>query len=263
MNTRLLFPPFIFCAFIFLTLSSAPEANGQSQNNRDEAATRNANPSRTEVSREDVSSRGEARSRTPERNIQTRQTQNNRGAAGVPRVNPDRSNRPEENISRGERRPEPRTQSDHTQNRDGSRVRNPIPPRQDEADDHTATGSKKYKPGPRRTIIYNPKSQSVAICRSGREWLDIPKEYFPTPGSYRLWISGWSPWEQPSPTPHYDMVLYAPAGSRILYRPVFDDLHIYVLMTDPEQYGRVREMRIYDLHSGRYIRTERNWRYPQ
>lgn len=75
MKTRLTLPAFLLCAVLFLTVSTTSISSGQPQNNRGASGIRHANPPRVDRADEYVYSRGEVRSRTPERRIRSGQPQ--------------------------------------------------------------------------------------------------------------------------------------------------------------------------------------------
>src|ERR671930_2006323 len=88
--------------------------------------------------------------------------------------------------------------------------------------------------------------------------LGVPPGHLPDPGECRLWYPGIAPGQQPRPRsrPCEGLADVAPAGSWVVYRPVYDRRLVYVRIVDDRRPGIVIRVRIYDYDTYRFVREE-------
>jgi hypothetical protein len=86
-----------------------------------------------------------------------------------------------------------------------------------------------------------------------RSPLQIPPAQLPSPGECRLWKPGRPLREQPRPGPCAQVEPTAPPEAWVLYRPSQDPRLVHVRVVDPEQAGRVIQVRVYDAARGTYL----------
>ena len=110
-----------------------------------------------------------------------------------------------------------------------------------------------------RTVILDPSPDvraangAVATAR-----LDVPPGHLPNEGECRIWIPGTPPGRQPRPKsrPCAGIESLAPAGSRIIYRPLENRKLVYVREVDARRAGLVIRTRIFDKETTRLLREE-------
>lgn len=83
--------------------------------------------------------------------------------------------------------------------------------------------------------------------------LTIPPAQFPRPGECRLWKQGRPAKEQSPPGDCAQVEPTAPPESWILFRPKQDPRLVHVRVVDPDQAGRVIQVRVYDAARGTYL----------
>jgi hypothetical protein len=83
--------------------------------------------------------------------------------------------------------------------------------------------------------------------------LGIPPAQLPSAGECRLWYPGRPLREQPRAGSCAQIEPAAPPESWILYRPSQDPRLVQVRIVDPDQAGRVTQVRVYDAVRGTYL----------
>jgi hypothetical protein len=83
--------------------------------------------------------------------------------------------------------------------------------------------------------------------------LTIPPAQFPRPGECRLWKQGRPAKEQSPAGACAQIEPTAPPESWILFRPKQDPRLVHVRVVDPDQAGRVIQVRVYDAARGTYL----------
>lgn len=83
--------------------------------------------------------------------------------------------------------------------------------------------------------------------------LGVPLAQLPPSGACRLWHPGRPVRDQPRPGPCASIEPTAPPESWILFRPSQDPRLVHVRVVDPEQAGRVTQVRVYDAARGTYL----------
>jgi hypothetical protein len=86
-----------------------------------------------------------------------------------------------------------------------------------------------------------------------RSPLGIPLAALPPAGACRLWKAGRPVREQARAGACAEIEPTAPPGSWILYRPSQDPRLVHVRVVDPDQAGRVTQVRVYDAERGTYL----------
>ena len=88
--------------------------------------------------------------------------------------------------------------------------------------------------------------------------LGVPPGQLPDPGECRIWYPGARPSRQPRPRsrPCEDIGDIAPAGSWIIYRPVYDRRLVYVRVVDDRRAGYVTRVWLYDYDTYQFVREE-------
>jgi hypothetical protein len=86
-----------------------------------------------------------------------------------------------------------------------------------------------------------------------RSPLRVPPAELPASGECRLWKPGRPVKEQPRPGSCAQIEPAAPPESWVLYRPSQDPRLVHVRVVDPEQAGRVVQVRVYDAARGTYL----------
>lgn len=71
-----------------------------------------------------------------------------------------------------------------------------------------------------------------------------------------MWIPGDPPGHQAKPRSCSNIESSAPAGSRIIYRPIEDKKVVHVKVVDQYRPGIVVAVRVYDVASGSLLREE-------
>ena len=92
--------------------------------------------------------------------------------------------------------------------------------------------------------------------KSSASKLGIPPGHLPPPGQCRVWIPGDPPGHQAKPRSCSNIESSAPAGSRIIYRPIEDKKVVHVKVVDQYRPGIVVAVRVYDVASGSLLREE-------
>ena len=83
--------------------------------------------------------------------------------------------------------------------------------------------------------------------------LRVPSAQLPSIGECRLWYPERPVKEQPRSGPCAQVEPTAPPESWVLYRPSQDPRLVHVRVVDPEQAGRVVQVRVYDAARGTYL----------
>ena len=83
--------------------------------------------------------------------------------------------------------------------------------------------------------------------------LPVPSAQLPALGECRLWHPGRPPREQPRAGSCAQIEPTAPPESWVVYRPSQDPRLVHVRVVDPEQAGRVVQVRVYDAARGTYL----------
>ena len=83
--------------------------------------------------------------------------------------------------------------------------------------------------------------------------LRVPSAQLPPIGECRLWYPERPAKEQPRSGPCTQIEPTAPPESWVLYRPSQDPRLVHVRVVDPEQAGRVVQVRVYDAARGTYL----------
>jgi hypothetical protein len=86
-----------------------------------------------------------------------------------------------------------------------------------------------------------------------RSPLRIPPTALPAPGTCRLWKPGRPVREQAPAGDCAQIEPAAPPESWILFRPRQDPRLVHVRIVDPDQVGRVTQVRVYDAERGTYL----------
>ncbi|HVQ46184.1 MAG TPA: hypothetical protein VMS62_05085 [Gemmatimonadales bacterium] len=86
-----------------------------------------------------------------------------------------------------------------------------------------------------------------------RSPLGIPASALPPAGACRLWKPGRPVREQAPVGVCAQIEPSAPPESWILYRPSQDPRLVHVRVVDPDQAGRVTQVRVYDAERGTYL----------
>jgi len=86
--------------------------------------------------------------------------------------------------------------------------------------------------------------------------LPVPLSQLPARGECRLWIPEKPPKNQARPGPCAQIEPSAPPESWILFRPSQDPRLVHVRVIDPEQAGRVVQVRVYDAARGTYLGSQ-------
>src|SRR5438552_1285244 len=88
--------------------------------------------------------------------------------------------------------------------------------------------------------------------------LGVPPGQLPDPGECRIWYPGARPGRQPRPRsrPCEGIGDIAPAGSWIIYRPVYDRRLVYVRVVDDRRAGYVTRVWLYDYETYQFVREE-------
>jgi hypothetical protein len=86
--------------------------------------------------------------------------------------------------------------------------------------------------------------------------LNIPPSQLPPPGQCRLWNSKRPMKEQPRSRSCPEIESTAPPDSWILYRPSQDPRLVHVRIVDPDEAGRVIQVRVYDAARGTYLGSQ-------
>jgi len=88
--------------------------------------------------------------------------------------------------------------------------------------------------------------------------LGVPPGQLPDPGECRIWYPGDRPGRQPRPRsrPCEGIGDIAPAGSWIIYRPVYDRRLVYVRVVDDRRAGYVTRVWLYDYETYQFVREE-------
>jgi hypothetical protein len=92
--------------------------------------------------------------------------------------------------------------------------------------------------------------------------LTIPATQLPRPGECRLWKQGRPAKEQSPPGPCAQIEPTAPPESWILFRPQQDPRLVHVRVVDPDQAGRVIQVRVYDAARGTYLGSKQQRARP-
>ena len=119
------------------------------------------------------------------------------------------------------------------------------------------------------TVIVRPPAQQpppeqtppVQAPRPGPSYavtLGVPPGQLPDPGECRIWYPGDRPGRQPRPRsrPCEGIGDIAPAGSWIIYRPVYDRRLVYVRVVDDRRAGYVTRVWLYDYETYQFVREE-------
>ncbi|HET6778288.1 MAG TPA: hypothetical protein VFH26_05330 [Gemmatimonadales bacterium] len=83
--------------------------------------------------------------------------------------------------------------------------------------------------------------------------LRVPSAQLPPIGECRLWYPERPVKEQPRSGPCAQIEPTAPPESWVLFRPSQDTRLVHVRVVDPEQAGRVIQVRVYDAARGTYL----------
>jgi hypothetical protein len=127
--------------------------------------------------------------------------------------------------------------------------------------DHTGTGvlalaafgcGGKAAPPPDPTPVVF-EDRLVIQDTDDKSALAIPPEQLPRPGECRLWRSGRLLREQARAGSCAEIEASAPPESWVLYRPVQDPRLVQVKIIDPNQAGRITQIRVYDAARGTYL----------
>jgi hypothetical protein len=86
--------------------------------------------------------------------------------------------------------------------------------------------------------------------------LAIPLSQLPSAGTCRLWIPQKPAKEQSRPGACAQIEPSAPPESWVLFRPSGDPRLVHVRVVDPEQAGRVIQVRVYDAARGTYLGSQ-------
>jgi hypothetical protein len=86
-----------------------------------------------------------------------------------------------------------------------------------------------------------------------RSPLRVPAAQLPASGECRLWLPDRTAKEQSRPGACAQIEPSAPPESWVLYRPSQDPRLVHVRVVDPEQAGRVVQVRVYDATRGTYL----------
>jgi hypothetical protein len=93
--------------------------------------------------------------------------------------------------------------------------------------------------------------------------LPIPLAQLPQAGACRLWNPEKPAREQPRAGACAQIEPTAPPESWVLYRPSQDPRLVHVRVVDPEQAGRVIQVRVYDAARGTYLGSQQRRTAPQ
>ncbi len=88
--------------------------------------------------------------------------------------------------------------------------------------------------------------------------LGIPPGHLPRPGECRIWIPGAPPGQQPRPRsrPCDGIVVDAPAGSWVVYRPSRNRKYVHVRVIDEQRAGVIVRIRIFAIETGALVREK-------
>jgi hypothetical protein len=93
--------------------------------------------------------------------------------------------------------------------------------------------------------------------------LPVPPAQLPPPGECRLWHPGRPAREQARAGSCAQIEPTAPPESWVVYRPSQDPRLVHVRVVDPEQAGRVVQVRVYDAARGTYLGSKQAVRTKQ
>ncbi len=93
--------------------------------------------------------------------------------------------------------------------------------------------------------------------------LRVPVAQLPNSGECRLWYPERPAKEQPRAGACTQIEPTAPPESWVLYRPSQDPRLVHVRVVDPEQAGRVVQVRVYDAARGTYLGSKQAVRTTQ
>lgn len=86
--------------------------------------------------------------------------------------------------------------------------------------------------------------------------LKIPPGHYPPPGHCRVWIPGRPPGHQSASVP-CPSVHDVPLGAWVLHRPDHDKKVVEVSIYDEKQPRMIVSVALYDVKSGKYLRTKK------
>ncbi len=87
--------------------------------------------------------------------------------------------------------------------------------------------------------------------------LGIPPGHLPPPGRCRLWLPNRPPGHQPAARSCNNILVRAPAGSMVVYRPSKDKKVVRVRYVDTSRSGVVVAIRVFDVKTGAFLRAEK------
>ena len=107
------------------------------------------------------------------------------------------------------------------------------------------------------TVVAAPSSESGPVARNTAKALGIPPGHLPPPGECRVWIPGTPPGRQAGPRSCDGIMVVAPAGSWVLYRPGRSRKEVGVRHIHSDRAGVVVQVRIFQADTGEFLREER------
>ena len=111
-------------------------------------------------------------------------------------------------------------------------------------------GSSSRNPDPTPVVF---EDRLVITENDDKSPLRVPSAQLPAVGECRLWYPERPVKEQPRTGPCAQIEPSAPAESWVLFRPSQDTRLVHVRVVDPEQAGRVMQVRVYDAARGTYL----------
>lgn len=108
----------------------------------------------------------------------------------------------------------------------------------------------------RRVVVVSPAPEP-ARGPSSAVVLGVPPGHLPPPGRCRVWIPGRPPGRQARARSCQGILLVAPAGAWILYRPDRERRLVHVRYVDEKRAGAIIRIRVFEAESGKYVRDEK------